>query len=45
MSAVYLFRHANNNDQTHADDSVLLRSPEQPGGPNGGYKQAGGRGT
>ncbi|ESZ96918.1 zinc finger protein Pac1 [Sclerotinia borealis F-4128] len=29
--------------KTHADDSVLLRSPEQPGGPNGGYRQGGGK--
>ncbi|KAF7930219.1 hypothetical protein BELL_0040g00050 [Botrytis elliptica] len=29
--------------KTHADDSVLLRSPEQPGGPNGGYRQPGGK--
>jgi hypothetical protein len=29
--------------KTHADDSVLLRSPEQAGGPNGGYRQAGGK--
>jgi uncharacterized Zn-finger protein len=31
--------------KTHADDSVLLRSPDQPGGQNGGYRQGGGKGT
>ncbi|KAI9645779.1 protein with putative role during mitosis [Ciborinia camelliae] len=29
--------------KTHADDSVLLRSPEQSGGPNGGYRPGGGK--
>ncbi|RDL40735.1 uncharacterized protein BP5553_00714 [Venustampulla echinocandica] len=27
--------------KTHADDSVLLRSPDQPGGQNSGYRQGG----
>nr|QEV83821.1 putative zinc finger protein Pac1 [Sclerotinia ginseng] len=29
--------------KTHADDSVLLRTPEQSGGSNGGYRQPGGK--
>jgi hypothetical protein len=44
-TGVYSFCHTDSSYQTHADDSVLLRSPEQPGGPNGGYRQAGGKGT
>jgi hypothetical protein len=31
--------------KTHADDSVLLRSPEQHPGQNSGYRQAPGKGT